>query len=265
MPANQVETLEKARYSHTLANTNTKHRHAWIKLKDLSLISRTRSIPYIWGTRHQQLEEQEKQPHHVIAGARRWSVFASPGTSFVRQGHQWRPCPPSFGACEIQIFFQTATVDIQNKGFMLKIFMKHSSYTSSETVHIHMTTSPNNRENSQFVGSMWIWYNLMILRPCLSELLDKPGRTFDVDSRQCVLRFTFFAKNLSWRFFFPYTMRRYPTEVWAHGRRPNPPLAPEGEGGTAPSPASHSSSPASHSAWRCGTASMSCQRSRWMM
>ena len=53
-------------------------------------------------------------------------------------------------------------------------------------------------------------------------------------------------------------------EVWAHGRRPNPPLAPEGEGGTAPSPASHSSSPASHSAWRCGTASMSCQRSRWM-
>eukprot|EP00434_Breviolum_minutum_P036855 symbB.v1.2.032670.t1/scaffold3952.1/size47578/2 len=58
----------------------------------------------------------------------------------------------------------------------------------------------------------------------------------------------------------PQSARQMP--VWAHGRRPNPPLAPEGEGGTAPSPASHSSSPASHSAWRCGTASMSCQRSR---
>ena len=120
--------------------------------------------------RHQQLEEQKKQPHHVIAGARRWSVFAS---SFVRQGLQWRPCPPSFGWCEIQLSFQTATVNIQNKGFSWKIFRKHSSYTSLEKVHIHMTKSPN--KQGKFTVR-WCHVNLIILRPawvnCWTSLVE---------------------------------------------------------------------------------------------
>ena len=51
-------------------------------------------------------------PWTCSAGTRRWSIFASPPvTSFVRQGHHWRPCPPAA--------------------------KKRTSFTSFEKVHTH--------------------------------------------------------------------------------------------------------------------------------
>jgi len=76
------------------------------KLRHRSAFVRKANVPFfpfffVKQTAWQHLKPKE---NHIIvsspwkgsAGTRRLSIFASPPvTSFVRQGHHWRPCPPA--------------------------------------------------------------------------------------------------------------------------------------------------------------------------
>ena len=61
----------------------------------------TKNVPCKFETT--AFQRQKEGNHNTVsspwtcsAGTRRWSIFASPPvTSFVRQGHHWRPCPPA--------------------------------------------------------------------------------------------------------------------------------------------------------------------------